>query len=163
MSRDGVGVAGRMWVRDSGVFAAVHWVFPQVVLLFLPLIAAGTVVSSRYLLSGVIHSLWVIGRRVGVRAALRLGLLQVVGLGLTQGATFIGQGWPLLNLSGPLQCLIALQAKANPHLDGEASVFVDQDALLDIFVHDCRSGLRVSADAVAVRLVRRQGEAGGAV
>lgn len=70
MSRDRVGVAGRMWVRDGGVFVAVHWVFPQVVLLFLPLVAAGTVVSSRYLLSGVIHSLWVIGRRVGVRAAL---------------------------------------------------------------------------------------------
>lgn len=67
------------------LFEAVCWVFPKVVLLFLPLVAAGAVVPFQNVLqrlAGIIPTLWVEGCGIRVRAALRLTLLQVVGLGL---------------------------------------------------------------------------------
>lgn len=132
------------------------WVFPKVILLFLPLVAAGAVVPFQNVLkrlAGIITTLRVEGCGIRVRAALRLTLLQVVGLGLAQRAAVIGQRRGFFNLRRPLKGLIILQAEANSHLYREAAIFIDQDTLLNVFVHERRSGLGVGADTVAVRLL----------
>lgn len=90
-----------MWGRDRGLFVAVRWVFPKVVLLFLPVVTARAMVPFQNVLqrlAGIIPTLWVEGCGIGVRAALRLTLLQVVGLGLVQGAAVIGQRWGFFDL-----------------------------------------------------------------
>lgn len=101
------------------MFVAVCWVFPHVILWFLSLVAAETVVTFQnmlLLLAGIIHTLWVERCGIMVRAALGLTVLQVMGLGLAQRATFTGQRWGFINLCRPLEGLLILQAKANPHL-----------------------------------------------
>lgn len=124
----------------------VCWVLPQVILWFLSLVVAVAVVPFQKMLRmlmRVIHTFWVKRYGIGVRATLRLALLQVLGLGLTQGAAFVGQRWRFFNMRGPLKGLVILEAKAHPHLYREAAVFIDQNALFDIVVHDPRLGLGV--------------------
>ena len=57
-----------------------------------------------------------------------------------------------------------MEAEAHFHLHRQAAVLVDQDTLFDVVVHDGRSGVGVGArrEAVAIGLLRGQGEACGA-